>query len=230
MPCVVQGEFESAIQYFFRWGLVCHPNNPTVLLNYALVQQCIRRNYNLAERLYRRAIAVDPDNEAVHVNFVDFLEVRWLRSAWETRWAHTSLVGPQNRTDLGLYPDVGPSMQVVERSISAESYSDANGGRPPPPSRTAKRPRTDDFDSMRVALAPGSVWEPRYDPLMGRVFYRHKVTGNARWELQRTREAIMHEEALHEARAHHKSLLRRLADRVEEQMAEEVRAPWLRTL
>ena len=79
MPCVVQGEFESAIQYFFRWGLVCHPNNPTVLLNYALVQQCIRRNYNLAERLYRRAIAVDPDNEAVHVNFVDFLEVRWLR-------------------------------------------------------------------------------------------------------------------------------------------------------
>lgn len=76
-----QTEFDAAVSYFFHWALVAHPDDPVVLLNYAIVMQCVRRDYKMAERMYRRAVRLAPDNEAIHTNFVEFLEVRLASSA-----------------------------------------------------------------------------------------------------------------------------------------------------
>lgn len=42
-----QHEFDAAINFFFHWALIARPEDPTVLLNYALAQQCVCRNYEL---------------------------------------------------------------------------------------------------------------------------------------------------------------------------------------
>lgn len=42
-----QHEFDAAINFLFHWALIARPEDPTVLLNYALAQQCVCRNYEL---------------------------------------------------------------------------------------------------------------------------------------------------------------------------------------
>jgi len=69
--------FESAEEYFFRWSVAAQPANPMALLNYALLQQCVLGNNIVAEKLYRKALSVDPGNINVMTNFEDFERRRY---------------------------------------------------------------------------------------------------------------------------------------------------------
>ena len=57
--------------------------NPLALLNYALLHQCIYRKYDHAEKIYRAALALDPNNELVLANYHFFLGERYPGGAYE---------------------------------------------------------------------------------------------------------------------------------------------------
>jgi tetratricopeptide (TPR) repeat protein len=69
--------FQGAQEHFFRWAAASQPHNSMALLNYALLQQCVLKNNNLAEKVYRKALSIDPGNEAILVNFEDFQKQRY---------------------------------------------------------------------------------------------------------------------------------------------------------
>jgi len=57
--------FRLAIQNCFRWAVVVHPHNPLALLNSALLHQHVIKDPARADKLYRRAVAVDPSGPHV---------------------------------------------------------------------------------------------------------------------------------------------------------------------
>jgi Splicing factor len=67
-------KFRSAIENFFYWSIIMHPNNPIALLNYALLHQCILGEYYRAEKIYRRALSVDSKNSNVSNNYNFFID------------------------------------------------------------------------------------------------------------------------------------------------------------
>ena len=87
--------FQTAIENFFHWGVLANPNHPMALLNYALMHQCVLADYNRAEKLYRRALAVDPNNQMITENFRLF---------------------NQQRYPGGAYVSKGPPQSAVQRS------------------------------------------------------------------------------------------------------------------
>ena len=90
-------KFQVCEDSFFHFGVIQNPSNRLALLNYALVQQCIKANYELADRLYRMAIRYAPNDKLVTKNYADFLE---------------------NQLPGGLYfkEDIGPNGTVESRS------------------------------------------------------------------------------------------------------------------
>ena len=67
--------FEIAEESMFHWAVVAQRENPQALVNFALVQQCLSRDYARAERFYHRAIGAlsddgeDPNRPIVIENF-----------------------------------------------------------------------------------------------------------------------------------------------------------------
>ena len=73
--------------------------NSFALLNYALLHQCILKDYHRAEKIYRRALVLDPNNEYVVQNFNRFEDQRY---------------------PGGYYAGTGVPFSIVERSHVAE--------------------------------------------------------------------------------------------------------------
>ena len=94
-------KFQVCQDSFFHFGVIQNPTNRLALLNYALLQQCIKHDYPLADRLYRMAIRYAPNDKLVLRNYNDFLE---------------------NQLPGGLYfrEDVGPNGTVEKRSVVEE--------------------------------------------------------------------------------------------------------------
>lgn len=69
--------FQVAQTHFFHWSVMMNPKSSAALLNYALLHQCITGEYYRAEKIYRRAIAVDPTNNQVLCNFNTFIAQRY---------------------------------------------------------------------------------------------------------------------------------------------------------
>eukprot|EP00948_MAST-09A_sp_MAST-9A-sp1_P000985 g985.t1 len=88
-------KFQVAIDSFFHWAVVVSPQNALSMMNYALIQQCIKNDYNAAEKFYRRALDCDSTNRHVTANYEDFAE---------------------NRLPGGLYAGGGPGDIVRKRS------------------------------------------------------------------------------------------------------------------
>lgn len=72
-----QTMFETAKDNFFHWSVLMNPNNELALLNYALLHQCILQDYRKAERIYLRALSVDPVNQFTIHNYNQFLDQRY---------------------------------------------------------------------------------------------------------------------------------------------------------
>ncbi|GMI24667.1 hypothetical protein TrRE_jg1046, partial [Triparma retinervis] len=70
-----EGEkFKMCQDAFFHFSVVQMPQHRLALLNYALVNQCIEGNYELADRLYRMALRFAPNDKLVNRNYTDFQE------------------------------------------------------------------------------------------------------------------------------------------------------------
>lgn len=91
--------FQPTIENFFRWSVIAEPRNPSALLNFALLHQCVFEDYDKADKLYRRAIAIEPSNSAVVINYRFF---------------------DAQRYPGGRYEGNGPSVSAVLRSRISE--------------------------------------------------------------------------------------------------------------
>jgi len=65
-------KFKVAEESLFHWAVVCSPTSARCLLNYALVLQCVVKDYDLADKFYRRAVACDSEDKLVVQNLLDF--------------------------------------------------------------------------------------------------------------------------------------------------------------
>jgi len=70
-------KFKTTKENFVFWAMLINPCEPQVLLNYALLHQCILGEYYLAEKIYRRALALDPNNQAIVENYNTFIDQRY---------------------------------------------------------------------------------------------------------------------------------------------------------
>jgi tetratricopeptide (TPR) repeat protein len=70
-------KFRTTKENFIFWATLINPCEPQVLLNYALLHQCILGEYYLAEKIYRRALALDPNNQAIVENYNMFIDQRY---------------------------------------------------------------------------------------------------------------------------------------------------------
>lgn len=94
---------QSAAEIYFRWAVLIDARNPLTLLNYALLHQCVYKNYDQSERLYRAALALDPTNTHVVENYRLFNDERY---------------------PGGVYESYGPPFSVVRRSSILEERLD----------------------------------------------------------------------------------------------------------
>lgn len=69
-------KFKVASRSFFFWAVISQPNSAAAWLNFALVQQSVVGNFDLAEKYYRKALDLAPTDEAVIANYEDFAEQR----------------------------------------------------------------------------------------------------------------------------------------------------------
>eukprot|EP00956_Cyclotella_meneghiniana_P041373 scaffold224822_cov129-Cyclotella_meneghiniana.AAC.1 len=72
-----QRMIRSAAEIYFRWSVLGNAKNPLALLNYALLHQCIYKQYEHAEKIYRAALAIDSRNKYVADNYSLFLLERY---------------------------------------------------------------------------------------------------------------------------------------------------------
>jgi hypothetical protein len=79
----------------FRWSVFVHPKNAHAMGNYALFLQFVHQSFDNADKMYRRAIAMDSSNDLVIENY--------MRMQQE--------LGPH-----GLYAFAGPSREAIRRS------------------------------------------------------------------------------------------------------------------
>jgi len=106
--------FHIAEENFFHWALVTGPRNAKALCNFALVQQYVNEDYAKAEKFFRRAINVAPENAIIVKCYEEFTNpsnvitnserVLWksrktrdyLYQTYDTKAKHTT----QNKTNL----------------------------------------------------------------------------------------------------------------------------------
>eukprot|EP00984_Skeletonema_dohrnii_P030542 scaffold22095_cov153-Skeletonema_dohrnii-CCMP3373.AAC.3 len=98
-----QTMIKSAAEIYFRWAVLVDARNPLTLLNYALLHQCVYKNYDHAEKLYRAALALDQTNTLVVENYRLFSDERY---------------------PGGVYESCGPPFSVVQRSNVVEERLD----------------------------------------------------------------------------------------------------------
>eukprot|EP00804_Cyclotella_cryptica_P027721 CCRYP_020474-RA/>CCRYP_020474-RA protein AED:0.02 eAED:0.02 QI:1580/1/1/1/0.5/0.33/3/12/1458 len=94
-----QTMIRSAAEIYFRWAVLGNAKNPLALLNYALLHQCIYREFDRAEKIYRATLALDPMNQFVTDNYKLFLHERY---------------------PGGAYASAGPPFSVIRRSEVVE--------------------------------------------------------------------------------------------------------------
>ena len=88
--------FDVAEKQFFHWAMISNAGSAQSALNYALVKQCIREDFEVADKYYCKAMTLDPMDETIKANYRDFVE--------------------QLQEGGGIYHGVGPSYEVFNRS------------------------------------------------------------------------------------------------------------------
>jgi len=180
-----QDLFQSAKDNFFHWAVRVHPDDSIALLNYALLHQCILKEYGRAEKIYRRALALDPDNSNVVHNFNVFEDQRY---------------------PGGYYADTGVPFSIVERSHTTEERSEWGEWRrmKDPVSKKVNFchfwfnsvEKTSSFDepdwdltwkirvqrSKRISASVKCMWVKYHDEKLNAYFVQNQSTGEFKWD------------------------------------------------
>lgn len=131
-----QTMIQSAAEIYFRWAVLVDARNPLTLLNYALLHQCVYKNYDHSEKLYRAALALDPTNTHVVENYRLFNDERYPGGAYESCGPPYSVVRRSNvveeRLDWGewrkmidpLCPRKGFEVFWLNRFTKMTSFSE----------------------------------------------------------------------------------------------------------
>lgn len=96
-------KFMTAFNAFFYWSIVANPNSAKGFLNYALVQQCVFKDYDKAQKFYRKALDLDPNDLNIVQNYNDFLE---------------------NRLPAGRFAGGGPGLQARKRAVVVNYFGE----------------------------------------------------------------------------------------------------------
>ena len=182
-------KFEVARGAFFHFAIVMEPDSPKTLLNWAVLKQCVDRDYDKAEQFYRRALEVGPNDSCVTQNFADFCE---------------------NRLPGGLYAGGGPGniarrrAQVVKDGangeLSAPEWCELYDGEAANPlfarfyfNRKTDTTRWDEPDWDKIweerREASGDptqrigIWDEYLDAGSGNSFYFSFAQGKYQWEM-----------------------------------------------
>jgi tetratricopeptide (TPR) repeat protein len=74
-------KFDAATESFLKWACIIHPRSMRARLMYALVAQCYLDRFDDAEKYYRQALGLVPeedgDKERVATNFEEFVKQRY---------------------------------------------------------------------------------------------------------------------------------------------------------
>eukprot|EP00947_MAST-08B_sp_MAST-8B-sp1_P000312 g312.t1 len=85
-------KFQVARGAFFHFAIVMSPHEAKTLLNWAVLKQCVERNYDAAEVFYRRALEMY-DHDAADERFGRFWwnrvtgQTSWQEPDWDLLWA-----------------------------------------------------------------------------------------------------------------------------------------------
>jgi len=91
-----RSKFYITEEAFFHYEVIMTPHHPRALMNFALLMQCVVKDFDRAERFYRRALTESPNDPQLRKNFEDFEE---------------------RRVPGGAYAGGGPPSSVVKRSM-----------------------------------------------------------------------------------------------------------------
>jgi tetratricopeptide (TPR) repeat protein len=173
-----QTMIRSAAEIYFRWAVLGNAKNPLALLNYALLHQCIYKEYELAEKIYRAALAIDPTNTHVTDNYSLFLQERYPGGAYEGLGPPYSVVRRsevvEERLEWGewdkrldpMCPKSGFEVYWYNKFTKATLF---------------KEPDWDEVWAVRVrrsSVVPGKMtnWTEYYDSRLGAKFYRDHIS------------------------------------------------------
>lgn len=76
-------KFKIAKENFIILSVLLNLNKPLALLNYALLHQCVLGEYYLAEKIYRRALAQEPNHQGIVENYNMFIDQRYPGGVYE---------------------------------------------------------------------------------------------------------------------------------------------------
>lgn len=93
-------DWEEVEHVCLHWSVLSNPQSIDALGNYAIFHQCITKDYDKAENLYRRALFLDLTHPKLNENYKRFIDER--------------LPG-------GLYSSKGPGATALRRSIKVNS-------------------------------------------------------------------------------------------------------------
>ena len=126
-------KFAMCDDAFFHFSVVQQPNHRLALLNYALSNQCIHENYELADRLYRMALRKG-EKEDMLVEVEELISNSSLRSSQllmtnssirtiATSWSNNCLEACTSGSTLGRTEPWNSGVGSMRRSPSGESGS-----------------------------------------------------------------------------------------------------------
>ena len=167
----------------FHWAVVAQRENPLALLNYALVQQCLTRDLERAERFYHRALGALKPGDDVAPNVVENFEL------FEVE-----------RLPGGVFHSDQPSITVVRNSTLAEErpewgewgrYSHENALRPKavfyfwlnPITKKSTWSEPDWAQAYRLRIGRSQLvgekqgWEQYWDPRLNTNFFFNVMDG-----------------------------------------------------
>ncbi len=177
-------KFQLAKENFFNWAVLMNPSHSIVLLNYALLHQCILRDYYRAEKIYRRALAQDPSNELVVQNYKLFEDQRYPGGYYAGSGVPLSISKRsqvlQEEKDWGEWKKMFDPLSNNPRfnTFWLNAIDDTSSFEEPDwKEEWEKRLKR----SRRISVSNKSLWVEYYDERLHTVFLHNRSTGKFVW-------------------------------------------------
>ena len=175
-----QTMIRSAAEIYFRWAVLGNAKNPLALLNYALLHQCIYREYDHAEKIYRAALAIDPTNKYVTENYSLFLQERYPGGAYESGGPPYSVV--RRSEIIEERPDWAEWSKLLDPMCPKKEFEVFWYNKFTKATQFAE-PDWDEVWATRVrrsSVVPGKMtnWTEYFDPRLQSKFFRNHSTKN----------------------------------------------------
>ena len=171
---------DLSVQNFFHWGVLVNNRSAIARAQYAMVFQCVRQEYDKAERFYKQAVGLDPGDARISTNYEDFVQGRYPGGAYDNHGPpievkrRSKLV--QDLVDFERYRDDACRKETEKTYLRNKFTEECTWFEPDWEDVWNKRRYRSELES-RV-----EEWQQYYDPLTQRSFEYNASTGEHRWK------------------------------------------------